>query len=150
MKKTLCILGPILMLVIVAQAYVDQKADADPQYPFKAKKSVAEAIFADKTFDEVWGATLRVIITELQCSIKTNEKESGLISAVRNKGSLSLHNNYSIDVVVEQKEGGVSVTCHWAEHKEVEIQLTDTSYRKKTFKAFFNGIAKKLYDNKSN
>jgi hypothetical protein len=78
MKKILSLGATVFMLVGIV--LFGQKAE-EPGYPFKVDKNIATAVFAKKTYDEVWEATLKALIA-LDYEATTLEKDAGIIKAV--------------------------------------------------------------------
>jgi hypothetical protein len=79
MMKKVLLLG-VIVFVLVGVVLFAQKTEKSG-YPFKVDKDVATAVFAKKTYDEVWGATLKALIA-LDYKTTTLEKDAGIIKAV--------------------------------------------------------------------
>jgi hypothetical protein len=81
MKKILSLVTAFFALAGVVLC--GQKAEK-PGYPFKADNNVATAVFAQKTYDEVWEATLKVLAAS-DYKATTSEKDAGIINRNRRR-----------------------------------------------------------------
>jgi len=68
------------VFVLAGVVLFGQKAEKSG-YPFNVDKDIATAVFAKKTYDEVWGATLEALGAE-GYETTSSEKDAGIIKAV--------------------------------------------------------------------
>ena len=131
MKKLIACLS-ILIFVALAQA----------QFTFEVtremKKKEAEITITGKTFDEVWKATTRTLMS-LKFQIKESDKDSGTIFAQKRRGMFYEEGDVSSawNVMIESDEEKIIVFCVYNPGSDNPL-----SAGKKPFKKFH----KKLKD----
>jgi len=152
MKKILS-LGAVVF-VLVGGVLLGQKSGKSA-YPYKMDKNVATAVFAKKTYDEVWGATLKALIA-LDYKATTSEKDAGIIKALYNKTesvttkegyttSLTRMAKYSkIAVRVDAQEDKVAVSLRWDWAEQFTLPPTEPDGNN-IFSALYDKIAELLY-----
>jgi hypothetical protein len=159
MKKILSLGVTVLMLVGVV--LFGQKAE-EPGYPFKVDKDVATAVFAKKTYDEVWGATLKALIA-LDYETTTLEKDAGIIKAVdiqkpkviksesaQIPGAVTTltvtrrAKSRAIAVRVEAQGAKIAVSWHWDTSEKFTLLPGEANWNH-VYSAFYNKIAELLY-----
>jgi len=131
MKKLIACLS-ILIFIALAQA----------QFTFEVtremKKKEAEITITGKTFDEVWKATTRTLMS-LKFQIKESDKDSGTIFAQKRRGMFYEEGDVSSawNVMIESDEEQIIVFCVYNPGSDNPL-----SAGKKPFKKFH----KKLKD----
>ena len=110
-------------------------------YPFKVGNKVATAMFAEKTYDEVWVATLKALFA-LDYRLAATEKDAGIIGAEKGKysaGSMVLDNG----VIVGRKSVQTMTIMIEVQGDRVAVSLK--SQKNKVCSAFYDKLAELLY-----
>jgi len=163
MLKKLLSLGATV-LVLAGVVLSGQKAEKSV-YPFKMDNTVAKAVFAGKTYDEVWEATLKALIAT-DYKTTTLEKDAGIIKAVSSKGIVYLRDKpvvkselppsqggtvmatkaafSKIAVTVESREDKVAVSLRWDRAEKFTLPPTESNGHD-IFSALYDKIAELLY-----
>ena len=150
MKQIICAVAVCLLAGAVAIAE-DVKP---PGYPFELKDKAGIASFAEKTYDEVWGAVIRSLIAS-NYKMTLSEKDAGIIEATHVKsesskvwgglfGTTGKSKEPTLSVIVEAKEGGVSVMLKWDRGEKI-VMRSMTAQMKKLYGEFFQRVADILY-----
>lgn len=124
----------ILIFVVLAQA----------QFKFEItqqmKKKKAEITITGKTFDEVWKATTRTLMS-LKFQIKESDKEGGTILAEKRKGLLYESGDVlsSWSIMIESDEEEIILFCVYNPGSDNPL-----SGGKKPFKKFHKKLKERL------
>lgn len=119
-----------------------------PGYPFTVEKSIGTAKFADKTYDEVWGAVVKTLVLK-GYHPSLIEKDAGIIEAeqVRARGTLFKSEGSQgvrMSVMVEKGDAGISVTLTWYRGKKI-VMRSMSAQLNKVYGEFFQAVADILY-----
>lgn len=143
-----------MVFVLVGGILLGQKSERSA-YPYKTDKNAATAVFAKKTYDDVWGATLKALIAE-DYKATTSEKDAGIIKAVYNKSeSVTTQAGYTtsltrmaayaqIAVRVEAQDDKVAVSLRWDRVEKFTLPPTESNGHD-IFSALYDKIAALLY-----
>jgi hypothetical protein len=143
-----------MVFVLVGGILLGQQSERSA-YPYKTDKNAATAVFAKKTYDDVWGATLKALIAE-DYKATTSEKDAGIIKAVYNKSeSVTTQAGYTtsltrmaayaqIAVRVEAQDDKVAVSLRWDRVEKFTLPPTESNGHD-IFSALYDKIAELLY-----
>lgn len=143
MKQIICAVTVCLLAGNMAIAQ-DQKSG----YPFKVEKSIGTAKFADKTYDEVWGAVVKTLVKS-HYRLGVVEKDAGIIEAFYDPPESKFWGKKSgegqmMSALVESGEGGIAVSLTWTRGKKIVIRSM-TAQMKQIYGTFFQAVADILY-----
>lgn len=122
--------------------------DVKPSYPFTVEKSIGAATFADKTYDQVWGAVVKTLILK-KYHPSLIEKDAGIIEAEQvgaGKGLTKSEGSQGVrmSVMVEKGDAGISVTLTWYRGKKI-VMRSMSAQLNKVYGEFFQAVADILY-----
>jgi len=150
MKKIL-LLGA-MVFVLEGGVLLGQKTEKSG-YPFEIKGKVATAVFAEKTYDQVWGATIKALIAS-NYKTTTLEKDAGLIEAVHIKSASTRDwediletgkaEESSITAMVETQGDKVAVSFRWETGEKFTLRSAKSN-RNRFCSALYNKMAELLY-----
>jgi len=111
------------------------------QQPPYEKTSDKEWVFKEKTYDEVWSATVKALM-QLKYQVTSSDKNGGIISATKQKGFFNRKQAQetmeSFQIFVEKIEEGTKVSCQFTK-KAGSLFQSDQS------KSLLKKIAEDLY-----
>lgn len=122
--------------------------DVKPSYPFTVEKSIGAATFADKTYDQVWGAVIKNLVKS-HYRLGVVEKDAGVIEAFYDPPDSKFWGKkdgegQTMSVFVESGDSGVLVSLTWGRGKKIVIRGMQAQLRK-VYGQFFQAVADILY-----
>ncbi|MHB8053663.1 MAG: hypothetical protein ACYDH3_00195 [Candidatus Aminicenantales bacterium] len=143
----------IFVAVCLALAGIIQAEEAKV-YPFVLEKGVGTATFAEKSYDEVWGAVVKSLVAS-NYKLTLSEKDAGIIEAVHVKsqsskswgamiGTTNKSKEAALSVVVENKEGGCIVSLKWDRGEKIVMRSMKAQVNK-VYGEFFQAVSDILY-----
>ena len=95
------------------------------------KVSKSEWIFKQKTYDEVWSATVKALM-QLKYQVASSDKEGGIISAQKGKSFLNRkvaqEQLENFQVLLEQGDAGIKVDCQFTKKAGSMFQSDQSKY----------------------